>query len=252
MPLRHELPQSFDSNSSSSSAAGSLARARSTTCAYSSTGTSRLFGIVPLCFSWNVFTRRRITAARAWWVEGRWPVTRSYARLSVSVTYMAKLRGATTVKPPSRAQVPFSGPLVVLHQPDEAPEQIVAVARAGRGFRVVLHREHRSVLEREAAVRAVEQRDVRLVDVLRQRVLVDRKAVIHRCDLDLAGGQVLHRMVRAVMALMHLHGLAAEGEAEHLVAEADAEGRRARIDDLLDDRHRIFAGRRRIARAVRQ
>jgi hypothetical protein len=29
------------------------------------------------------------------------------------------------------------------------------------------------------------------------------------------------------MALMHLHRLAAEREAEHLVAEADAEGRRA-------------------------
>ena len=61
----------------------------------------------------------------------------------------------------------------------------------------------------------------------RQRLLVDREAVIHRGDLDLAGGQVLHRMVRAVVALMHLHGLAAEREAEHLVAEADAEGRRA-------------------------
>ena len=39
-------------------------------------------------------------------------------------------------------------------------------------------------------------------------------------------------MVRAVMALMHLHGLAAEREAEHLVAEADAEGRRAGVDHL--------------------
>ncbi len=82
--------------------------------------------------------------------------------------------------------------------------------------------------------------------------LVHREAVVHRGDLDLAGGEVLHRMVRAVMALMHLHGLAAEREAEHLVAEADAEGRRAAVDQLLDHRHRVFAGRRRIARAVRQ
>jgi hypothetical protein len=59
---------------------------------------------------------------------------------------------------------------------------------------------------------------------------VDREAVVHRGDLDLAGGEVLHRMVGAVMALMHLHGLGAEREAEHLVAEADAEGRRARVD----------------------
>ena len=63
-------------------------------------------------------------------------------------------------------------------------------------------------------------------------VLVDREAVVHRGDLDLAGGEILHRMVRAVMALMHLHGLAAEREAEHLVAEADAECRRAGVDQL--------------------
>ncbi len=142
--------------------------------------------------------------------------------------------------------------VALAHQAGEAAEQIVAVARAGRGLRVVLHREHRPVLQREAAVRAVEQRDVRLLDIRRQRLLVDREAVVHRGDLDLAGGQVLHRMVRAVMALMHLHRLAAEREAEHLVAEADAEGRRAGVDHLPDHRHRVFAGRRRIARAVRQ
>ena len=34
-------------------------------------------------------------------------------------------------------------------------------------------------------------------------------------------------MVGAVVALVHLHGLGADRDAEHLVAEADAEGRHA-------------------------
>ena len=59
-------------------------------------------------------------------------------------------------------------------------------------------------------------------------------------------------MVGAVVALMHLHRAAAEGEAEHLVAEADAEGRRAGVDHRADRRHGVVAGRRRIARPVRQ
>src|SRR5436309_14486629 len=98
----------------------------------------------------------------------------------------------------------------------------MAVARAGRGFWMILHREHRLVLQGEAAVRAVEQRDVSLLDVLRQRLLVDREAMIHRGDLDFAGGEIFHRMVCSVMALMHFRGLATERDAEHLVAEADA------------------------------
>jgi hypothetical protein len=62
---------------------------------------------------------------------------------------------------------------------------------------------------------------------------VDGKAVVHRDDLDLAGGVVLHRMVRAVVALVHLFRLAADGEAEHLMAEADAKDRNARLDQVL-------------------
>ena len=66
-----------------------------------------------------------------------------------------------------------------------------------------------------------------LLDIRRQAVAIDGEAVIHRGDLDLAGGEVLHRMVRAVMALMHLARGAAEREPQHLMAEADAEHRQA-------------------------
>ena len=44
----------------------------------------------------------------------------------------------------------------------EALEEVEAVGRAGRGFRVVLDREHRPVLQRQAGVGAVEQRDMGL------------------------------------------------------------------------------------------
>src|SRR3712207_6871959 len=50
--------------------------------------------------------------------------------------------------------------------------------RSGRRLRVVLDREHRAVLELEAAVRAVEERDMRLLDMPRQAVeeTQDRKS----------------------------------------------------------------------------
>ncbi len=57
-------------------------------------------------------------------------------------------------------------------------------------------------------------------------------------------------MVGAAMALVHLRRARADGEAEQLVAEADAEQRLARLQQLADHRHRIVAGRRRIAGAV--
>src|SRR3954454_21266686 len=113
------------------------------------------------------------------------------------------------------------------HQSYEPLEQIAAVARAGRGLGVVLDREHRLVLERDAAVRAIEQRHMRLHRICWQRRAVDRKAVVHGGDLDLASSEVLYRMVRAMVALVHLGGGGADRDAEHLVTKADAERRHA-------------------------
>src|SRR5262245_13241057 len=125
---------------------------------------------------------------------------------------------------PPRASMPFPAALRTLlrpHQLYEALEQVVAVARTGRGFRVVLHREYRLVLECDAAVGAVEQRHVGLGGVRRQGRAVDREAVVHRGDLDLAGAEVFDRMIGAVVALVHLQGLGADRDAEHLVAGTD-------------------------------
>ena len=54
---------------------------------------------------------------------------------------------------------------------------------------------------------------------------IDGEAVVLRGDGDLAGAQVLDRLVAAAVAELELEGLAAERVAEHLVAEADAEDR---------------------------
>src|SRR4029450_6194900 len=117
---------------------------------------------------------------------------------------------------------------------------------------MVLHREHRLVLHLEPAIRTVEQRDMRLLDISGQPVALDREAVIHRSDLDLRGGEVLHRVVRAVMALMHLRRGAAECEPKHLMTETYAENGKTRSHELPDLGDGIDAGRRRVARAVRQ
>ena len=63
--------------------------------------------------------------------------------------------------------------------------------------------------------------------------------------------QLLHRMIRAAVAELQLERLAADGEAEDLVAEADAEHRHVRLHQLAD----VVDGvgeRRRIAGAVAQ
>src|SRR5229473_777755 len=137
--------------------------------------------------------------------------------------------------------------LVRAHQIVKSLEQIMRVARAGRGLRMILHREHRLAVELYAAIGAVEQRDVRLRRSGRQRLLIHGKTMVHRGDFHLACGLVLDRMIGAVMALMHLPGLGADRQAQHLMAQTNTKRRRPRIDDLLDHRHGVFAGRRGIA-----
>ena len=78
-----------------------------------------------------------------------------------------------------------------------------------------------------------------------QRIGIDREAVIVRGDFDLAGELVQHRMIRAAMAELQLVGLAAEREAEDLMAEADAEDRRLadQLADVVDLRVRAARDR---------
>ena len=127
-----------------------------------------------------------------------------------------------------------------------------AVLGAGAGLRVVLHAEDRFALDLQALAGAVEQRLVGHGHAGGQAFGIDLEAVVLAGDLDLAGLQVLDRVVGAAMAVMHLAGLRAERQRQHLVAEADAEDRQIEFQHLPDDRHGIGAGRRRIARPVGQ
>ena len=57
-------------------------------------------------------------------------------------------------------------------------------------------------------------------------------------------GQVLHRMIGAVMAELHLDGPRAAGQRQQLVAEADAEDRDVGLENLADGLDRVVAGLR--------
>ena len=137
----------------------------------------------------------------------------------------------------------------LFHQADEAVEQVADVVRPGRGFRVALEAERGLVDVGQALQRAVEERDVRRPQRRRQRLRVDREAVVLAGDADPAAVEVLDRVVGAVVAELHLVGARAGGERHDLVAEADAEGRHAALDELARRRDRVVA-RLRIARAV--
>ncbi len=94
---------------------------------------------------------------------------------------------------------------------------------------------------------------MRLLDRLGSELRIDGEAVVHRGDLDLAGGQVLDRMIGAVMALMHLlrRRRRARCRASGGRGRCRTAGTSAAIT-LADGRHGIFAGRGGIAGTVRE
>ena len=79
-----------------------------------------------------------------------------------------------------------------------------------------------------------------------QRVGVDGEVVVLAGDLDLAGRDVAHRVVAAVVAERQLEGVGADRPAEQLVAEADPEDRHVAEQalDRLDAVRRPSPGRR--------
>src|SRR5690606_13453720 len=114
-------------------------------------------------------------------------------------------------------------PAALANEVGEALEQIVRILRSRRCFRVVLDREDRFAGERNAAIGAGEERDMRLHDALRQAGRVDRETGVPRGDLALARCVVLDGVVRTMVPLMHLLGHGTKREGQNLVTEADAE-----------------------------
>ena len=93
---------------------------------------------------------------------------------------------------------------------------------------MVLDREERARRVGEALDGLVVQVDVRDLDGLAggaQALGVDRIAVVLGADRDAARREILAGLVAAVVTELELRRRAAEGEAEDLVAEADAEDR---------------------------
>ena len=127
----------------------------------------------------------------------------------------------------------------------------MAVHGARRGFGMILHAEYGLAFDADAAIGSVEQRDVGFLHALGQRFTVHGEAVVHGNDFNLAGFQVFHRMIGAMMALGHLAGIGAKCEAQHLMAEANSEHRQAAIDERADGGNGVRARGRGIAGAVR-
>ena len=75
-------------------------------------------------------------------------------------------------------------------------------------------------LVREPLDGSVVQVDVRQDRGAPERVGVDREPVVLGRDLDLAGAQVLHRLVRAVVAEFELVGAPPEREPEDQIGRA--------------------------------
>jgi hypothetical protein len=120
----------------------------------------------------------------------------------------------------------------------EIGEERVGVVRAGGGLGVILDGENGQLLVAQALDSVVVQVD--LGDdraALLQRLGVGGEAVVLRRDRDLAGLEVLHRLVAAAVAELELESRAAERVGEHLMTEADAEDRVVRqqaADGLVD------------------
>src|SRR5260221_2758706 len=115
----------------------------------------------------------------------------------------------------------------------ELGEQRRGIMRAGRGFRMILHGEHRLGLVPHAFDGLVVQVDAVHDNVGRQTGHVHRIAVILRGDLHLAGFQTFHRLVAAAMAELELESFTAERLAKNLVTEADPENGNAGVQQRL-------------------
>jgi hypothetical protein len=89
---------------------------------------------------------------------------------------------------------------------------------------VILHAEERQILVAHAFVGSVVQIDVRDFDIAGwQGLRIHAKTMVLRGDFHLAGEQILDRVIGAMVAEFQLEGLAPQGEAAELMAQADPE-----------------------------
>lgn len=119
---------------------------------------------------------------------------------------------------------------MVFHQSNEMVEQRRGIVRAGARLGVALEAEGRPVPVGDALQAAVEQRHMGWAQVFGQAFAIDGEAVVLARDQHRAVIEIAHRMIGAMVAVGHLHAAGAAGEAEQLVAKANAEQGNAGVD----------------------
>ena len=107
-----------------------------------------------------------------------------------------------------------------------------------------LKTERRCIRQSNSLQRAVKQRAVRWFDVIGQRRLIDRETVILAGNHDPPRGEVLYRMVGAVMAKFHLVRAGPGSQCQQLVTEANPKHRDTFLQEDLYRTNRIVAGLR--------
>ncbi len=122
--------------------------------------------------------------------------------------------------------------------------------RAGRRFGMILHAVGRQLAMPHAFDRLVVQVAVRHLQTIGQIVLAHGKSVVLRRDFHATGLKVLHRLVGATVAELQLERRGPTGQAQQLVAQADAE--KGCLAQQLADRVDGIDQGLRIARAIRQ
>src|SRR5687767_8262459 len=90
--------------------------------------------------------------------------------------------------------------MVSLHHLDEPVEKVGHLVRAGARLRMALETVGGPVGELNALQRTVKQGPMRRPDVSGEGGFIHGEAVVLAGDEDTAGRELLHRMVRAVMA----------------------------------------------------
>ncbi len=118
------------------------------------------------------------------------------------------------------------------HGFDELGKEIVRVVGAGAGFGMVLNGEDGARSMAQPGDGAIVEVEVADVDVGADRVGTDGKAMILAGDFDLFGEAA--GLVEAPVTKFELEGFGSKGEAEDLVAHADAEDRGRQVEEFLN------------------
>src|SRR5271163_326534 len=100
------------------------------------------------------------------------------------------------------------------------------VMRPWRSLGMILHAEQRQVPVSQPFQSRVIQIDVSQLNfALRQRIRIHREVMVVSRDLNLAGLQLLHRVVPTMMSKLQLESFPAQRDADELMSQANAKDR---------------------------